>query len=84
MSINDAQLLKRLKMTRKDYELIATVLRNFVGDGGDVIDRDKIALELSKALAQNNPRFDTKRFLFASGYLNEYTPANRIEWASNQ
>ena len=37
-------------MTRKDYELIARVLRNFVGDGGDVTDRDKLALELSKEL----------------------------------
>lgn len=57
------------EMTRKDYELIAKVLRDFVGDNGDVIDRDKLALELSKELAQDNPRFDRERFLVASGYL---------------
>lgn len=72
------------KMTRKDYELIAKVLRDFVGDSGDVIDRDKIALELSKALAQENPRFDTKRFLIASGYLTENTPAHLVAWASGK
>jgi hypothetical protein len=71
-------------MTRKDYELIAKVLRDFVGDSGDSIDRDKIAFALSKALAQENPRFDAKRFLFASGFLNEFTPARFVDWASNQ
>ena len=71
-------------MTRKDYQLIAKVLRDFVGDGGDVIDRDKIALELAKALAQENPRFDTKRFLIASGYLTENTPAHLVAWASEK
>lgn len=58
-------------MTRKDYELIAKVLRDFVGDGGDVIDRDKIAYELAKALSQDNPRFNRLRFLVASGYISE-------------
>jgi hypothetical protein len=56
-------------MTRKDYELIASVLANFVGDAGDVIDRDKLALALASALAQDNPRFNRERFLVASGYL---------------
>ena len=59
------------KMTRKDYELIAKVLKDFVGDSGDVIDRDRIAYELSNVLAQENPRFDRERFLVASGYLAE-------------
>lgn len=58
-------------MTRKDYELIAKVLHDFVGDGGDVIDRDKIAYELARALSQDNPRFDRLRFLVASGYISE-------------
>lgn len=52
-------------MTRKDYELIAKVLRDFVGDSGDVIDRDKIAGELSKAFAAENPRFNPARFMEA-------------------
>jgi len=69
-------------MTRKDYELIAKVLHDFVGDSGDVIDRDKIALELAKALAQENPRFDTGRFLIASGYITEHTPSHLVEWAT--
>ena len=68
-------------MTRKDYELIARVLRDFVGDSGDVIDRDKIALELSKALAGDNPRFDRERFLIASGYITENTPEHLAKWA---
>ena len=71
-------------MTRKDYELIAKVLRDFVGDGGDVIDRDKIAYELANALSQDNPRFDRKRFLIASGYLTENTPAHLVAWASGK
>ena len=68
-------------MTRKDYILIAKVLNDFVGDGGDVIDRDKLALALAKALELDNPRFDRERFLTASGYINEYTSAHVKEWA---
>ena len=58
-------------MTRKDYELIAKVLANFVGDGGDVIDRDKLAYELSDAFALENPRFDWERFLVAAGVFSK-------------
>ncbi len=54
-------------MTRKDYVLIAEVLKNFKGDQGDVIDRDKMAFKLADALALENPRFDLCRFLIASG-----------------
>ena len=54
-------------MTRKDYELIAKVLRDFTGDTGDVIDRDKVAKELADALAAENPRFDRQKFLIAAG-----------------
>jgi hypothetical protein len=57
-------------MTRKDYQLIAAVLNNFESDGGDVIERDAMAYDLADALAQDNPRFDRKRFLVASGVLN--------------
>lgn len=62
-------------MTRKDYELIAKVLRDFVGDGGDVIDRDQIAYKLASALAQDNPRFNRLRFLVAAGYISEEVSA---------
>lgn len=56
-------------MTRKDYQLIAAVLKNFTGDQGDVIDRDGMALELAKALGADNPRFDREKFLVAAGYF---------------
>lgn len=54
-------------MTRKDYVMIAEVLKNFVGDGGDVIDRDRIAYELASAFALENPNFNRNKFLVASG-----------------
>ena len=54
-------------MTRKDYQLIASVLANFIGDTGDVIDRDGVAFALATALAEDNPRFDRNKFLVAAG-----------------
>ena len=54
-------------MTRKDYQLIASVLANFTGDTGDVVDRDLMAYDLSKALAADNPRFNRELFLVAAG-----------------
>jgi hypothetical protein len=56
-------------MTRKDYVLIAEVLKNFKGDGGDVIDRDQISYRLADTFALENPRFDRDRFLVACGVL---------------
>lgn len=58
-------------MTRKDYELIARVLSNFVGDGGDVIDRDALAYDLADALGADSPRFDRERFLIAAGVFSK-------------
>lgn len=58
-------------MTRKDYQLIASVLKAFAVDGRPVDDRDEIALSLAKALEADNPRFDRDRFLAASGYFNQ-------------
>ena len=54
-------------MTRKDYQLIASVLANFIGDTGDVIDRNGVAYALATALEADNPRFDRDRFLVAAG-----------------
>lgn len=54
-------------MTRKDYELIAGVLKNFTGDTNDTIDRDAIAYDLADALALDNPRFQHDAFLIAAG-----------------
>jgi hypothetical protein len=54
-------------MTRKDYQLIASVLKNYAADGIPVDDRDAIAYDLADALAADNPRFDRDRFLVAAG-----------------
>lgn len=56
-------------MTRKDYQLIASVLANFGAEGRPVDDRDEIAQLLATALQADNPRFDREKFLIASGYL---------------
>ena len=60
-------------MTRKDYELIATIL-----DGQTIVapstmaqacreQRDTYARAFADALARENPRFDRERFLAACG-----------------
>jgi hypothetical protein len=54
-------------MTRKDYQLIASVLANFATEGTPTDDRDAIAYGLADSLAQDNPRFNRERFLVASG-----------------
>ena len=54
-------------MTRKDYQLIATVLKNFGLEDYPTDDRDTIAYDLADALASDNPRFDRDRFLVAAG-----------------
>lgn len=54
-------------MTRKDYQLLASVLANFAADGAATDDRDAIAYDLADALAADNPRFDRDRFLIAAG-----------------
>ena len=54
-------------MTRKDYQLIASVLSNFATDGTPTDDRDAIAYDLADALGADNPRFDRERFLVAAG-----------------
>lgn len=58
-------------MTRKDYQLIASVLNKFTGEQGDVVERDAMAYDLADALAQDNPRFDRRRFLVACGVWEE-------------
>jgi hypothetical protein len=58
-------------MTRKDYILIASVLKNFQADGGDVIERDAMAYDFADKLEQDNPRFNRLRFLVAAGVYEE-------------
>ena len=58
-------------MTRKDYELIASVLADLNADfnngGDDTISLQLVATELAETLAAENPRFDRERFLIAAG-----------------
>lgn len=56
-------------MTRKDYQLIASVLNQFTAEGGVVIERDAMAYDLAHALALDNPRFDREKFLVAAGVI---------------
>lgn len=59
-------------MTRKDYVLIAEVLRNFpTYEGQPVDDRDAMAYDFADRLEAENPRFDRRRFLVAAGVYEE-------------
>ena len=59
-------------MTRKDYVLIAEVLKNFPTYAEQPTDdRDAIAYDFADRLASENPRFDRTRFLIAAGVLDE-------------
>lgn len=55
-------------MTRKDYELIASVFAGFAAicDLSETIGAD-IAEQLAEELAEDNPRFNSARFLSACG-----------------
>ena len=57
-------------MTRKDYILIAEVLKNFPTYAEQPTDdRDAMAYDFADRLASENPRFDRTRFLIAAGVL---------------
>jgi hypothetical protein len=58
-------------MTRKDYQLIAAVLKNFESEGGHVVERNAMAYDFADKLEQDNPRFDRLRFLVAAGVYEE-------------
>ncbi len=49
-------------MTRKDYELIARLIR---GDGLNALSREDLAEAFADELAHTNPRFDRERFIAA-------------------
>lgn len=53
-------------MTRKDYQLIAEVLKKFTAEDGNVVERDAMAYDLADALGADNPRFDREKFLVAA------------------
>lgn len=50
-------------MTKKDYILIAEVIR---GTNTSQKTRREIAYELAERLQKDNPRFDRDRFIFAA------------------
>lgn len=58
-------------MTRKDYQVIAQVLANLYSDfnngGSDEVSLSLVVDEMSKALEQDNPRFNADNFRKACG-----------------
>ena len=55
------------KMTRKDYNLIAEVLRDSLDLIVDDLALEALASNFADELALDNPRFDRARFLAACG-----------------
>lgn len=55
-------------MTRRDYELIAESINTlWQVDDADPYTLEEVTHELAMALSQNNPRFDSLRFMKACG-----------------
>lgn len=54
-------------MSRKDYELIARIIRDLVWDEFGRITQESIANQFGEeiSIADNNPRFDKRRFVEA-------------------
>jgi hypothetical protein len=52
-------------MTKKDYELIAGAVSDYLTQG--VVNKDGIAHILADYLKTDNPKFDRKKFLTACG-----------------
>lgn len=50
-------------MTKKDFELIAKVIRNHINYINDAV--PNLAQEITEELQKTNPRFDRERFLKA-------------------
>lgn len=63
-------------MSRKDYELIASVLRKEIEDAranyevNGVVALEATARSFARKLAENNPRFNGHTFLAACGVAN--------------
>jgi isopentenyl phosphate kinase len=60
-----AQNEEQNQMSKKDYEFIASVIRNLDVTGGM---RDRIARAFASELLNTNPRFDLQRFVNACGH----------------
>lgn len=53
-------------MTKKDFELIAGVLRRADTCTAKIVDAREVALMFADALQHTNPRFDRERFIAAA------------------
>lgn len=66
-------------MTKKDYELIARVIRETMnGPDCPVPVRDNLRYELALAFQRENPRFSTSRFMAACIGEDSHDSAGRI------
>lgn len=63
---NFGQPQRGVEMTRKDYELIACVLRTAPIDGQTGLPPLDLVWAFADALAETNPRFDRQRFITAA------------------
>lgn len=65
----EAVAAQGLGMTRKDYEAVASALRNARRTGGDEDTLHRVAEELSEVFHAENPRFAKPTFLKACGVV---------------
>ena len=65
-------------MTKKDYEIIADCIKSSLLTSIGLMDSHLLSQYLVKAFKKDNPRFDAKKFLKASGLdrerLNQLIP----------
>ena len=68
-------LLYNVNMTKKDFVLIANVIKNAPMG---LSERAAIALDMMEALANTNPRFDKEQFLLACRNPRDMRPVNNL------
>jgi hypothetical protein len=52
-------------MSRKDFELVASIIRQLHRENGDNIPYDRLVKDFADSFAGTNPRFDEERFVAA-------------------
>jgi hypothetical protein len=62
-----ATRIKEIKMTKKDYELIAQVVRNLKDEVVDDLAHEAIVTNFIEELQSENPRFNSEIFAKACG-----------------
>ena len=65
-------------MTRKDFFIIARVLKAYSAEGGVTVERDEIAYKLAEDMALAYPRFDRRKFLVACGVYDKAIDEGRF------